>query len=112
MVHGYPSGLINSHAINVDGESTGIKEWKKIIGKIIWTFEAIKKIENHEWILVDDESKRKELRNFVRRLNKQPKDRIFDNIPPNKWHLMTKREMLKYHEGWSLLKQYWFSLWD
>jgi len=112
MVHGYPSGLINSHAINVDGESTGIKEWKKIIGKIIWTFEAIQKIENHEWVLVEDESKRKELRNFVRRLNKQPKDRIFDNIPPNKWHLMTKKEMDKYNEGWTLLRQYWFSLWD
>jgi hypothetical protein len=112
MVHGYPSELINSQAIDVDGESKGTKEWKNIIGKIIWTFEAIKKIENHEWLLVEDESKRKELRNYVRRLNKTDKDQLFDDLPPHKWHLMTKKEMRQYHEGWSLLKKHYMNLWD
>jgi hypothetical protein len=114
MVHGYPSGITNSQAIDTDGESKGTKEWKKIIGKIIWTFEAIKKIENHEWVLVEDESKRKELINYVRRLNKSDKDkkRLFDDLLPHKWHHMTRQEMKKYHEGWALLKKYFMSLWD
>jgi len=112
MVHGYPSGITNSQAIDVEGESVGTKEWKKIIGKIIWTFEAIKKVENHEWVLVEDESKRRELRNYVRRLNKPNKKSLFDDLPQHTWHLMTKQEMKKYHEGWALLKKFYFSLWD
>ena len=111
MVNGFPGGMGNSHAVNIGGESKGTKEWKKIIGKIIWTFEAIKKIENHEWVLVEDESKRKEYQKYVRRLNRPDKEPLF-NDSSHKWHLMTKREMEKYHGGWALLKQYWFFLWD
>jgi len=112
MAHGFPGGIANSHTIDIDGESKGTKEWKKIIGKIIWTFEAIKKVENHEWVLVEDENKRREYIKYVRRLNKQPKDRMFDDLPLHKWHLMTKKEMKRYHEGWELLKTYFTSFWD
>jgi len=112
MIHGFPGGIANSHAIDIDGESKGTKEWKEIIGKIIWTFEVIKKIENHEWVLVEDEDKRKEYQKYVRRLNKPDKESLFYDLPQHKWHLMTKREMEKYNEGWELLKKYYMSLWD
>jgi len=111
-VHGFPGDLGNSKAIDFDGESKGTKKWKEIIGKIIWTFEAIKKIEKYEWLLVEDESKRREYKNYIRRLNKPDRKQLFDDLPPHKWHLMTKKEMKKYHEGWANLKKYFLYLWD
>lgn len=111
MVHGSPSGFVGSHSIDLEEESEGTKEWKRIIGEIIWVFEAIKKVNNHDWILVPDEAEREELRKFVKRLNR-PHKPLFRDSPPHKWHLMTKAEMKRYNKGWDYLKQYFMELWD
>lgn len=112
MVHGCPGGIGNSMAIDIDEESEGTKEWKRIIGEIIWTFEAIKKVEDHDWVMVTDEEKRKEFEEYVDRLNAPDNEPLFPDLPPHEWHLMTKEEMERYHKGWEYFKEYFMYLGD
>lgn len=110
QVHGSPSGFCNVHGIDLEGESPETKKWKRTIDKMLWTFEAIEKIENHEWNPVYNEKDREELKKFVRRYNRNTEDKLFKDVELPKMHLMTKREMKKYNEGWDLFKKYFMDL--
>ena len=94
------------------GETKAQKKWEKILDKMIWTFEALEKVENHEWEIVRNEKDRKELKNFVKRYNSPDKEPLFEGLELKKIHLMTKSEMRKYNEGWDLFKKYFQCLWD
>lgn len=110
QVHGAPTGHLHSSTVDLDGESTETKEWKKIIDKMIWTFEAADKISERSWIPVWNESKRKECEDFVENLNKPEDDPLFPELPKTEYYLMTSEDMAKYHEGWQLFKEYYFDL--
>ena len=74
-----------------------IKEWKRILGEIQWTFKTVKKIDNGNWILVENEKQRKRIKSLKFR---------------KKYHIMTKEECKRYNEGWKLFKKYFYNLWD
>lgn len=113
QVHGHPISIdCSHHTVDIEGESKGTKKWKKIIDKMIWTFEVTNKILERDWIPVFDEKYRIELRDYVKRLNRRDKKPLFDDLPKRKYHLMTKREMQKYNSGWKLFKDYYINLWD
>lgn len=89
------------------------KKWDKILDKIIWSFEALEKVEYRDWILVPEEKDRPRLRKFVKSLNNPDEEPLFEDLPPREpTHLMTKTEMKKYNEGWDLFKKYFQNLWD
>ena len=121
MAHAVPGGMIGVQSICMDNkeEQKALELWKKEIDRIIWTFEAVKKIQDRNWIPVLDEKDRIELKKYERRLNTKikPEDDLFgdlglENVEPRKYHLMTKTEMQKYRKGWQLFQKYYFDLWD
>lgn len=71
------------------------EEWLRILDTMIWTFEAAQKISNSEWILHYDKLSTKQ---------KKAMAKIF--------HLMTKKEIEKYEEGWKNFTRYYFALWS
>ncbi len=113
ITHATPCGQIGVQALE-DKDSKEMIEWKRILGEIIWTFEIADKIRNHNWIPVNDEKDRIELKKYERRLNTKTKKKhkIFEGVKDRKYHLMTKKEMKKYDDGWELFKNYYFDLWD
>lgn len=114
QLHGYPCGQNNVQSIQTDDkEEEGMIEWKRILDEIIWTFETITKINDHNWYMVDDERSRKRMEKFVKSMNEPEDDPLFPEIPQKTDHyLMTKEENKRYKQGWKYLQQYWFSLWD
>ena len=115
QTHGTPCGMIGSQSINTDDkESKEMKEWKKILGEIIWSFEITQKIQDGRWILVSDERSRKNLEKFKVQLNTRTKDDdvLFKGMKQPKYHLMSKNEMKRYKNGWKLFQKYYFDLWD
>ncbi len=113
QLHGYPCGQNNVQSIQTDDkEEPGMTEWKGIIDEIIWTFETIRKINEHDWYMVNDERSRKRMEKFVISMNEPDENPLFSEIPQTKHYLMTKAENKRYKEGWKYLQQYWFDLWD
>lgn len=74
------------------------KEWKRILGEIVWVFETMQKFD-HDWMPVYDETKRESIENFA-------------NFCSGKYHVMTKEEMDRYNQGWEHFKTRFMSLWD
>lgn len=115
QVHGSPCGTIGTQSISIEDKDTKeITEWKKIIGEIIWTFEATSKIQEHDWMFVSDERRRKTMENYVKRLNTPQKeeDKLFKDLPDKHYYLMTKEDTKRYKNGWKLMQKYYFDLWD
>ncbi len=120
MAHGCPCGeMVGVQSIDIEDEdSQQMIEWKKTLDKIIWTFEVSKKIQDHNWILVNDEKDRIELKKYERRLNTKTKYKydlfgdLLKNVKSTKYHLMSKTEMQRYRMGWELFQKYYFDLWD
>lgn len=112
QLHGVPCGLTGTQAISLDdNDDTEMKEWKRIIEEIIWTFKATQHIQDREWFSVEDEKNRTQLVKFVKILNKKDNG-LFKDLPQTKHYLMTKKDMTRYEQGWKYFKQYYFSLWD
>lgn len=80
------------------------KRWKKILDKMIYTFETAKKIVNNypenDWLYCPTNEWDK-LKNMRGEFNNEGLMRV-----------MTKKECLAYEEGWDLFKTYFFNLWD
>ena len=98
QVHGVPSDISRkmgeSHSSDL---KKSIKEWKRILGEIQWTFETSTKICENNWILIKDER----TRGTYKKLEKDKNFRV-----------MTKEECKRYKNGWKLFQQYYFNLWD
>ena len=121
MAHGIPGGnMIGCQTLCIDEnnkeEQKALKSWRKDIDRIIWTFEISKKIQDRNWIPVNDEKDRVKLKKYERRLNTKTKDDLFgdllEDVESGKYHLMTKTEMQRYRNGWKLFQKYYFDLWD
>ena len=95
-IHGHPVGLGNKK------EENGEELWKNILNEIIWTFEVSKKIQNHEWILINSERQRTK---FIKNINKFESKDI-------KYHVMSAEERKRYKDGWLLFRNYYYNLWD
>ena len=72
------------------------KQWNLILDSIIWTFEATRKIQDMEWLMLPENGFTNEQ---TIRLSKD-------------FRIMTKDEMEKYNKGWDLFKRYYYSLWN
>jgi hypothetical protein len=72
------------------------KEWKRILGTMIYTFEVTQRVQNDNWILQPDKGFTDE---EMKRLEKN-------------FHVMSAKEMSKYWENWSNFQKYYFSLWS
>ena len=110
--NGCPSSLGNSMALDLDEESKGTKEWKKILGEIVFTFETLKKVDNNEWVMVPDEKDRKNLESRVAKLNLSNRELLFKDLTHHTYHLMTEDEMNRYRKGWNYFRDYFLYLWD
>lgn len=114
--HGVPCGSPNQQAISLgeDTDSKGmkkaIKDWTDIINNIIWTFETSLKISEREWLIPFEtdkyftSSERKRFNKFCKEMNKK--------YDLGKYHIMTKKEVDKYRQGWKYFQQYFGDLWD
>ena len=117
QVHGVPCGMSGVQDIEVDDvDSEAMIKWKGIIRELIWLFESIQKINEHDWIYVADEKDRIELQDYVERLNlpRCEEDKVFHSldIPVKKYYLMSIEDCKRYREGWKLFQEYYFDLWD
>ena len=97
MSHGYPCGMVGSQAIALEKNDKGMKEWKKILDEIIWTFEVTLKVQDKDWVYIPLAKYRKKFENQDKKRN---------------YHIMTKTECERYKKGWKLFQQYYFDLWD
>ena len=98
QVHGVPCDIPKKvgekHSFNL---KKSIKEWKRILGEIQWTFEIVHRINENDWFIVRDERKRSKYKNLEKN---------------SKYHVMTKKECKRYKNGWKLFQKYFFDLWD
>ena len=97
VTHGYPSGMIGIKSIATEDNDRGLKEWKNILDKIIWTFEISKKIRGQRWSYCPLTKDRKKYEKWAKK---------------RKIHLMNKKECDRYQSGWKLFKKYYFDLYD
>ena len=95
MAHGYPCGMIGSQALALEDNDKGLKEWKKILDEIIWTFEVTLKMRDKNWVYIPLAKYRKQFKNTKKH-----------------FHVMTKEECERYKKGWKLFQEYYFDLWD
>jgi hypothetical protein len=89
------------------GEKRAFNEWKKILGKIAYTFETAQKILDDKLFIVSSEEYTKEWYN--------KRNEITKSISKTKKYTcraMTLREIKEYEEGWRLFQRYFFNLWD
>jgi len=87
--HGYPCDLKNP------------KQWGNILKKIIWTFDIAKEMSDN-FIYVPT-------KNWSRKKYNTTKEQFKND---KYTHIMTKKECLKYEEGWMLFQKYFNNLWD
>lgn len=99
QAHGCPSEFPHVQAVITEDNDSAMKEWKRILETMIWTFKANSKIHDTKWIPVFNERKRDRFEKFV-------KNEKFN------YYLMTKKDMKRYEEGWKNFKKYYFDLWD
>lgn len=92
--HGYPCGMVGTQGVALSKNDKGLKEWKRILGEIIWTFETAKKVLDHDLVYIADERYR----------NRYEKS--------GKFKVMTKDECKRYRQGWKYFQDYYFDLWD
>jgi len=102
---GVPGGLCKSDSD--EDFKKAQKKWNQILNTIIFTFETARKIQEHNWIYIENEKDRKKQEQFVKTFNRKSKKRELEKL-----YLMTKQECKKYRKGWRLLEKYFFSLWD
>lgn len=88
-VHGYPTDLKN------------LRQWKSILMKIVYTFHTSRRIGDTLWYIPSNKWTRKKYN-----ATKQQ----FKNCKHLK--IMTKKQVLKYEEGWMLFQKYFRNLWD
>lgn len=97
QIHGCPGDIVvkckEDHSSNLE-KST--KEWKRILDAIDWTFYITKKIQNNEYILIENYKERKK----------------FEKKYKGKMYIMNDKEVKKYKEGWKYFQKYYFNLWD
>lgn len=112
QLHGCPCGMIGTQSIETEEEpSEAMKEWKHIIETMIWTFKASRKIQDHTWLPVFDERRRPKFEKWIKKLKDPDKDPLFKDVKLE-YYLMTKKDMIRYEEGWKNFKKYYFDLWD
>lgn len=116
QAHGYPPGLYangNPHVMQVNTEEDpeddkAFQEWKIILGKIAKTFETAQKIQEYGLCYTSSEEYTdewyKESMEFCERMNSRDVDYHY--------RAMTLEEIKEYEEGWDLMRQYFFNLWD
>ena len=106
QVHGVPGGLAEKFKDKNDPDSIDIamKEWERILDEIAWTFESAHKVNENDWVLIDDERYRSNSEKFYEKLNKEH--------PEYSTHVMSKEECVRYRKGWYYFQKYFFSLWD
>jgi len=74
-----------------------VKDWYKILDKIIYTFEIEQKLDE-EFVIIDKNlSDYEELKKIYEKYN---------------MHIMTEEEIKEYEEGWRLFKEYFRGIWD
>lgn len=71
------------------------KEWQRILGTMIWTFEVTQKIQEGDWLLLPEKG-----------FTEQEMNRLSENF-----HVMSNAEMYWYKEGWANFQKYYFGLW-
>jgi len=105
QVHGVPGNIAEKFKDknDPDGIDNAMKEWKRILGEIAWTFESAHKVNENDWILINNEKQRNKLTKFYDELNKSQDYFCY---------IMTKEECKRYREGWKLFQKYFFNLWD
>jgi hypothetical protein len=92
--YGCPSTLCGK------GVDDGMKQWKKILDNILYTFDTAAKVLDDEVILFNSRTYDRQKMEYERvKLSWKPK-------------VLTKREVKKYEKGWRLFQKYFFSLWD
>ena len=99
QAHGCPCEMPGIQAVVLEDNDPSMKEWKRILETIIWTFKATSKIQDNKWLHISDERRRPKFETFVKEAKGQ-------------YYLMTKRDMKQYEEGWKNFKKYYFDLWD
>lgn len=89
--------MLDGYNVDSDSEFEEMdKEWKRILGTIIYTFEVTQKVQDDNWILLPDKG-----------FTEKELERLSQNF-----HVMTKEEMEKYNLGWKNFHKYYFSLWS
>lgn len=114
QVHGVPGELAEKFKDKDDpnGIDNAIVEWKRILREIAWTFEAVCKINSHDWVMIFDERSRNKYTKFYNKLNlNEEEDALFEGVKFH-YHVMTKEECVRYKNGWKLFQKYYFNLWD
>lgn len=115
--HGVPMGCFKKSdpmddSGNFTEEATEIadKRWEYALNDIIFTFESLQKIDEHDLILPPGKNyfNEEEIIRWQKycdsvngRSNREPKARI-----------MTIEEFKRYHRGWKMFKKYFQNLWD
>lgn len=115
QVHGVPSDVHKKMNESYSSDlKKSIKEWKRILGEIQWTFETAKKIDEGNLLYIEDERSRKRIEKTCKILNIPiaEEDKLFPEIPDEFYTVMTKEECKRYKNGWKLFQKYYFSLWD
>lgn len=94
-LHGHPQELT-------------LNKWKRILEKIIWTFETAINIKNGKYIYMEPD-KRSE--SYYIKCKKMAKN-LNKDLEENSHYVMTFAECEKYEEGWQLFQKWFFHLWD
>jgi len=109
-------GSVTELRNNLNGHPCDLKdlnEWKSILEQIIWTFEVVINIYDHDWMYLEPERRNavemKKLYKFAAECEKSHKKRGLDKT---KYHVMTYEECERYEKGWEQFQRYFFSLWD
>lgn len=87
--------------------------WDAILADIIFTFEAIRLIDNVELFSPDMQNYKGWTEEWFAEWAAHAEDRkarYNKLLPPSR--PMTKEEFERYQRGWALFKEYYFSLWD
>lgn len=86
--------------------------WNKILDSIIDTFEVTKNIQEDHWVYQRSSEYDMKLATKYRKMNKELKEAHPKLYEKRNLHVMTKKECIKYEEGWKNFQEHYFSLWD
>ena len=91
------------------------KEWDRILDTMIFTFEITKKVQDHDLIIPEGDeyftnAEYKKYKRYCARLAKREKEDEYDIAL--KCSVISKKQFLKYCEGFRNFSKFYYSLWD
>lgn len=92
---GYPS-RVGTEDMSTD---EGMAEWKRVLGEIEWAFNAAHKVMDHDWVAVNEKTKRSIMKNM--------RKRSLDTM-----YFMTRAEQDRMDKGMKLFVKHIWDLWD